>query len=1027
MAEEDYLADLIKKVKLAKKEELETEKAPKKAEQGAKVPKEIEQIKKGHVPKPETKPKTEPATEPATKPIVKTEPEAKPIREKVPELPPEEEIVEETDEKKKSTVEKELETAPEKKLIEKYSNVKIYSVPGKSLPYYVVPVARPTKQEKAVINTIKEAATRLIAITPYKVRDIEQRRNVYRQRVLEILRNSPELHIPERRFPFYAESVIREMVGYGIIDPLVVDDNLEEIMVIGAKKPVYLFHRKYEMMSSNIEFYSDKEIIDLINRIARNVGRRVDISSPLLDARMPDGSRVNATIPPASVEGATLTIRKFRKDPYTIVDLIKNGTISAEAAAFLWLCVDGLGAKPANILISGGTGSGKTTTLNCLAAFIPDTERIVTIEDTAELALPLKHWVRLEARPPGLEGKGELTLDVLTKNSLRMRPDRIIVGEVRHDEAFTLFTALNTGHDGAVIGNTLIQLSDGNISEIANLVEKEFEEKDPVKEGNFEFVETGKKIMVPSLNKQTLKIENKKVTHVWRKRTKEKLCKIRLKSGKELLLTKDHPIYKISNGLQEINACEAKTGNFIAIPTGIEIEAEKKLLQPYLTGLIYGDGHLGIEAIQFVNKEESLIKKFKEEILPLTENKISRFDYEGFSRVQICDKKLIKKINKEYEMPIGNKTKIFKMTEKTLTAKDSGIALLLQGLYDCEAHVNLFANCIQFSTANKDLARKLPIILMRFGITSSTYAQEKDGKGNIRPYYRISIYGKDNLEKFEEKIGFVHKKKKEKLEVLVKKSKNSLDLFPNMERTLKNARLEAGFTQDELGALLGATTGSNIRSYETSARRPSRKQLAKICDLLQNETSKQLKIMEQSDTRFEEIVSIKEEEFEGDVYDLTVEGNHNYIANGIIVSNCLGTIHANSPQETIVRVTSPPMNVPEVMLSGLDIIIIEHKIHDKRKGTIRRITEIAELSGVLLKHAQTQTIFARDPVKDKLEKTDIPIKFLKILQDFTGLSRQAVKDNLNQRQVFLERICKEGVRGMEEVKKKTSEFVYRGK
>ena len=387
MAEDDYLADLIKKVKKAKKEEAEEVKSPKKAESGAKVPEEIEKLKEGKDSKTKAKP----------------EQKAKPVREKVSELPPEEEIVEEDEGKKKSTVEKELETAHEKKLLEKYANVKIYSVPGKPLPFYVVPVARPTKQEKAVINTIKEAATRLVAITPYKVRDIEQRRNVYRQRILEILRNSPELHIPERRFLFYAESVVREMVGYGIIDPLVVDDNLEEIMVIGAKKPVYLFHRKYEMMSSNIEFYSDKEIIDLINRIARNVGRRVDISSPLLDARMPDGSRVNATIPPASVEGATLTIRKFRKDPYTIVDLIKNGTVSAEAAAFLWLCVDGLGAKPANILISGGTSSGKTTTLNCLAAFISDTERIVTIEDTAELALPLKHWVRLEARPPGLK------------------------------------------------------------------------------------------------------------------------------------------------------------------------------------------------------------------------------------------------------------------------------------------------------------------------------------------------------------------------------------------------------------------------------------------------------------------------------------------------------------------------------------------------------------------------------------------------------------------------------------------------
>jgi flagellar protein FlaI len=321
---------------------------------------------------------------------------------------------------------------------------------GKQLPYYVVPVPRPSASEKAIIATIKEAATRIITISPYKIRDPEQRRALYRQRILEILRAAPELKIPERRFDFYAETVVREMVGYGIIDPLVGDDNLEEIMVVGAKKPVYLFHRKYGMMTSNIEFFSEQEIQDLVNRIAREIGRRVDISSPLLDARLPDGSRVNATFPPASVEETTLTIRKFREDPYSIIDLINLKTLSAESAAFLWLAVEGMGTRPANVLISGGAGSGKTTLLNVMASFIPEMERIVSIEDTAELNMPLRHWIRLEARPPGLEGKGELTLDILTKNSLRMRPDRIIVGEVRHQEAFSLFTAMNTGHVGSM-------------------------------------------------------------------------------------------------------------------------------------------------------------------------------------------------------------------------------------------------------------------------------------------------------------------------------------------------------------------------------------------------------------------------------------------------------------------------------------------------------------------------------------------------------------------------------------------------
>src|SRR3989338_8323102 len=349
----------------------------------------------------------------------------------------------------KSEFEKEMEKA-NKELIESYGDAKIFRVKDDPLPYYWVPVARPAGSEKTIISTIKEVATRIVSITPYKISDPEQRKSVYKQKILEILSESPELNIPKTRHEFYADAVVREMVGYGIIDLLIKDDELEEIMVIGPMTPVYVFHRKYEMMRTNIEFYSDQEIVDLVNRIARQVGRRVDISNPLLDARLPDGSRVNATIPPASVSGSSLTIRKFKADPYSMIDMVRMGTLSIEAAAHLWACVEGLGVKPANILIAGGTGSGKTTTLNVLASFVRPYERVITIEDTAELNLPLKHLIRLEGKPPGLEGTGEITLDILTKNSLRMRPDRIIVGEVRHAEAFSLFTAMNTGHDGCL-------------------------------------------------------------------------------------------------------------------------------------------------------------------------------------------------------------------------------------------------------------------------------------------------------------------------------------------------------------------------------------------------------------------------------------------------------------------------------------------------------------------------------------------------------------------------------------------------
>ena len=359
------------------------------------------------------------------------------------------EIIPDFESEEKSETEKELEKK-QKIELKSYGKVKIFKIPGSPMNYYYVPTLRPTASERKIINTIKEATTRLISISPYKIRNPEERRVIYKQKIIEILKNNPSLKIPPTRMQFYAESVVREMVGYGLIDDLIKDDSLEEIMVVGPKKPVFVFHREFEMMNTNIEFISEQEIEDLVNKIAREIGRRVDVASPLLDARLSDGSRVNATIPPASISGGTLTIRKFRGDPYSIIDLINMGTVSSEAAAFLWMCVDGLGTKPANMLISGGTGSGKTTLLNVLASFIPERERIVSIEDTAELNLPLKHWIRLEARPPGLEGSGELKMDILTKNSLRMRPDRIIVGEIRHEEAFTLFTAINTGHDGCM-------------------------------------------------------------------------------------------------------------------------------------------------------------------------------------------------------------------------------------------------------------------------------------------------------------------------------------------------------------------------------------------------------------------------------------------------------------------------------------------------------------------------------------------------------------------------------------------------
>jgi pilus assembly protein CpaF len=235
-----------------------------------------------------------------------------------------------------------------------------------------------------------------------------------------------------------------DILGYGPLEPFLRDDTVTEIMVNGHDK-VYI-ERAGKIEPTDASFLDDAHLMRIIDKIVSQVGRRVDESSPMVDARLPDGSRVNAIIPPLSLRGPTLTIRKFSRDPYTMDDLIEFGTLTSRAAHFLAACVRG----KLNILISGGTGTGKTTLLNALSAYVPSDERIVTIEDAAELQLQQDHVITLEARPPNIEGQGEVKVRELVRNALRMRPDRIIVGEVRGPETLDMLQAMNTGHEGSL-------------------------------------------------------------------------------------------------------------------------------------------------------------------------------------------------------------------------------------------------------------------------------------------------------------------------------------------------------------------------------------------------------------------------------------------------------------------------------------------------------------------------------------------------------------------------------------------------
>lgn len=240
------------------------------------------------------------------------------------------------------------------------------------------------------------------------------------------------------------QEIVDEILGLGPLQPLLRDGSVNEIMV-NRYDQIYI-EKSGKLQLSKYTFSSEEHLRRTIERIVSRIGRRIDESSPLVDARLADGSRVNAAIPPVALDGSTVVIRKFSKDPYTSNDLIATGTFTKEAMEFLGACVKG----KLNVLISGGTGSGKTTTLNVLSSYIPNSERIITIEDAAELQLNQPHIVRLESKPANVEGKGSITIRDLVKNTLRMRPDRIVVGEVRDAAALDMLQAMNTGHDGSL-------------------------------------------------------------------------------------------------------------------------------------------------------------------------------------------------------------------------------------------------------------------------------------------------------------------------------------------------------------------------------------------------------------------------------------------------------------------------------------------------------------------------------------------------------------------------------------------------
>ncbi len=273
--------------------------------------------------------------------------------------------------------------------------------------------------------------------------DISNRRTVIINLIPQIL-SARRIHLPVTPVEQVTHDILDEILGFGILQQLLDDPEISEVMV-NTRDKIYI-ERKGVLTKTQIKFENDEQILRLIDRIILPLGRRIDPDSPMVDARLPDGSRVNAAIPPVAIDGPSITIRKFLKEKLSIEQLIAVGTLTQNMTDFIKACV----VARLNIIISGGTGSGKTTLLNVLSSYIPGNERIITIEDAAELKLQQDHVLRMEAKPPNSEGRNSVTIRDLVRNSLRMRPDRIIVGEVRGGEALDMLQAMNTGHDGSL-------------------------------------------------------------------------------------------------------------------------------------------------------------------------------------------------------------------------------------------------------------------------------------------------------------------------------------------------------------------------------------------------------------------------------------------------------------------------------------------------------------------------------------------------------------------------------------------------
>ncbi|TDA33043.1 MAG: hypothetical protein DSO04_01290, partial [Hadesarchaea archaeon] len=675
------------------------------------------------------------------------------------------------------------------KVLDRYGSAEILKLEGDPLPLYRLRIPELTEKERELLATCKRKAVEEIKVDPESIPDPSERRRVFMQELMKILeRESKGMRLPSARLKELSEMAFHDMIGYGPLDLLIADDKLEDILVIGVNKPVYVYHSRYGMCSTNIVFEEEDTIRYYIDKMARLVGRRIDHQMPLLDARLPDGSRINATIPPVSLEGPTLSIRKFRRDPLTVVDLMNFGTLSPEVGALLWLLVHGLDVKPANILFAGGTGSGKTTLLNCATTFVPDHERIISIEDTAELQLPHRHWVRLECVHPHthfLDGKGVLrrvgesfeeearrhTGEIILSGpnlylrdpnplssvlatalpDLRTFPDRLeLLGRTHLPEYWVSIRTADGSRLRLTPNSPLLALSNGRKVELP---------AERVRVGDYLPVLAsvslpGEEVSVDPRKFAGWRVHGSQAAPVLRGMVRRALLRLGC-TGSELARrlgvstrTLEGYLRRRSNHvplLLLLRLSELLGENLPSFTRWVEgrgkrvsIPAKLDERLAYLVGVISGNGSLGRRRVRIYHGTETRALGLARRVFGLTPEPATR--KRGGGTCHVLDSALVARFLREFfGLPVG-RAGVLRVPEVIQGARESVIAAYLAGLVDSVGQVDPENGRILLSASSGEAVLGVRYLLCRLGVFSRV--QGRDGRG-AGPVYRISVSGED--------------------------------------------------------------------------------------------------------------------------------------------------------------------------------------------------------------------------------------------------------------------------------------------